>query len=142
MFKIHKARSHPDLPPERPIVSGCGSIIKSKTTGEVIKYTGDFSCTTVGVVYLITCTKCKMQYIGQTARKFSVRMREHILSIENCEDKIIGTHFNSQGHSLDNFSVQIIEKVCPNEPHFLLERERWWILKFRTTLPLGLNSHV
>ena len=116
--------------------------IKSNVTSECIRYKSDFSCTTVGVIYLITCTKCRIQYIGQTSRKFNTRMKEHILSIKNCEDNVIGTHFNSTGHSLDNFSVQIIEKVCPNETHFLLERERVWILRFQTVLPKGLNSHV
>ena len=40
------------------------------------------------------------------------------------------------------FTVQVLEKVCPNSTHTLLERERVWILRFRTLLPLGLNSHV
>ena len=68
-------------------------------------------------------------------------MKEHINSIKNTSDTIIGTHFNLPGHSLDNFSAQIIEKVMPNTPHMLLERERLWINKFRTVLLLGLNSH-
>ena len=115
---------------------------KSTITKEIIKYKSDFSCTTVGVIYLVTCNKCNIQYIGQTTRKFNTRMKEHITAIKKCEDTVIGTHFNSVGHSLANFSVQIIEKVCPNETHILLERERFWILKFNTILPLGLNSHV
>ena len=69
-------------------------------------------------------------------------MKEHITTIKKNEDTIIGTHFNTVGHSLDNFTVQVLEKVCPNSTHTLLERERVWILRFRTLLPLGLNSHV
>ena len=69
-------------------------------------------------------------------------MKEHITTIKKNEDTITGTHFNSVGHSLDNFTVQVLEKVCPNSTHTLLERERVWILRFRTLLPLGLNSHV
>ena len=69
-------------------------------------------------------------------------MKEHMTSIKKCEDKIIGTHFNAVGHLLDNFSVQVIEKVCPSNAHTLLEREIFWILKCNTILPLGLNSHV
>ena len=103
------------------------NVIKSNVTKEVVKYKGDFSCKTVGVVYLISCTKCTIQYIGQTTRKFSIRMKEHLTSIEKCEDKIIGTHCSTVGHSINNFSVQVIEKVCPNDTHTLLERERFWI---------------
>ena len=68
-------------------------------------------------------------------------MKEHLTDITKVEDKIISTHYNSPGHSIDDFSVQVIEKVLPNSTHILLERERLWILKFRTIIPLGLNSH-
>ena len=94
--------------------------IKSIVTKEIIKYKSDFSCTTVGVIYLISCNKCNIQYIGQTCRRFNTRMKEHITAIKKCEDTIIGTHLNTVGHCLDNFTVQIIEKVCPNETHILL----------------------
>ena len=116
--------------------------LKSTVTKEVVKCKSDFSCTTIGVIYLVTCNKCKIQYIGQTTRKFNTRMKEHITSIKKSEDTVIGKHFNTVGHSLDNFTVQIIEKVCPNETHILLERERFWIIRFNTILPLGLNAHV
>ena len=36
------------------------NVIKSNVTKEVVKYKGDFSCKTVGVVYLISCTKCRI----------------------------------------------------------------------------------
>ena len=120
----------------------CDKQIKSTVTKEVVKYKSDFSCTTTGVIYLVTCNKCNIQYIGQTVRRFNTRMKEHITAIKKIEDTVIGTHFNSPGHCLDNFTVQVIEKVCPNDTHFLLERERFWILKFKTIFPLGLNSHV
>ena len=115
--------------------------IKSTSTSETIKLESDFCCNTIGVIYLVTCNKCCLQYIGQTSRKFNIRMKEHINDIKKAEDKIMGIHYNSPGHSLDNFTVQIIEKVTPNTPHMLLERERMWILKFNTVTPFGLNSH-
>ena len=115
--------------------------VKSTVTGEKCKIQGDFNCKTLGVIYLVTCKKCNKQYIGQTFRKFCIRMKEHLTDITKVEDKIISTHYNSPGHSIDDFSVQVIEKVLPNSTHILLERERLWILKFRTVIPLGLNSH-
>ena len=68
-------------------------------------------------------------------------MNEHTTDIKNSENNVMGTHFNSVGHDLSHFTTQVIEKVTPNTTHTLLERERMWILKFRTVLPLGLNSH-
>ena len=36
--------------------------------------------------------------------------------------------------------VQIIKKVTPNTEHYRLEREEFWIKKFATKLPFGLNT--
>ena len=116
-------------------------VIKSTKTGENIQINSDFSCKTKGVIYLTTCTKCKKQYVGQTFRRLSDRIKEHIYDIKNNKDKISGIHYNSPGHSLANFRVEIIEKVIPNTTHILLEREKFWIQKLNTVIPHGLNSH-
>ena len=49
-------------------------------------------------------------------------------------------HYNSTGHTLDNFKVQVIERVVPNTPHMLLQREHWWIRKLQAKKPHGLND--
>ena len=61
--------------------------------------------------------------------------------IKNQKDTVCAHHFNSKGHSLDNFRVQIIEKVMPNDTHTLLEKEKLWIQRLITRIPFGLNSH-
>ena len=96
---------------------------------------------TVGVIYLISCNKCSKQYVGQTFRKFRIRINEHIYDIKNQKDTVCSDHFNSRGHSLDNLRVQIIEKVMPNETHTLLKREKLWIQTLITRAPFGLNCH-
>ena len=69
-------------------------------------------------------------------------MKEHINDIKNDKkDKVIGAHFNLKGHSLDNFRLQVIEKVMPNNTNILLEREKIWIQTLQTRSPYGLNSH-
>ena len=50
----------------------------STNTKECFRLKGEFNCITTGVVYLITCDKCKIQYVGQTGRSFHDRIREHI----------------------------------------------------------------
>ena len=94
------------------------------------------------MIYLISCNKCGIQYVGQTTRKLVTRIGEHINDIKNNKvDKVCGAHFNSKGHSLANLRVQLIEKVIPNNTHTLLEREKLWIQTLNTRLPNGLNSH-
>ena len=49
---------------------------------------------TSGVIYLIYCTKCGMQYLGETSRELYKKGREHIYNIENNKEAF-GEHFNS-----------------------------------------------
>ena len=53
--------------------------------------------------------------------------------------KTSGIHYTSEGHEHSDFRVQIIEKVTPNTEFHRLEREEYWIKKFVTMTPFGLN---
>ena len=59
-------------------------------------------------------------------------------SIEK-KDKTVGTHYLEPHHKKAYFRAQIIERVIPCTPTYLLEREEHWIRKFDTKHPLGLN---
>ncbi|OCT63516.1 hypothetical protein XELAEV_18044616mg [Xenopus laevis] len=39
------------------------------------------NCNTKFVVYLLTCLKCRIQYVGCLSRSLKCRMREHIHQI-------------------------------------------------------------
>ena len=95
----------------------------SNKTGEKFNLKGTFNCNTTGVIYMTSCLKCGIQYVGQTKRKFADRIREHWLSIVNKKDTANGIHFNTKGHTVDDFRAMVIEKVMPNSNSFLLERE-------------------
>ena len=50
-----------------------------------------------------------------------------------------GIHYKQEGHTHWDFQVQIIEKVTPNSELLRLEREEFWIRKFATKIPFGMN---
>ena len=100
-----------------------------------------FNCNTAGVVYMVECHKCGIQYVGQTTRKFKTRMGEHINDIKNKKDRAIANHFNSKGHNLSDFRTMVIERVIPNDTAWLLEREEMWIKRLETKHPHGLNKN-
>ena len=110
----------------------------SSNTKECFCLKGDFNCKTNGVIYLITCEKCKIQYVGQSGRSFHDRIREHMYSIVKNENAI-GIHFNSKAHNHLDMKVTVIEKVFPNTPQYRLEREDFWIKTLNTKKPKGLN---
>ena len=123
----------------------CPYILNSKEffstqTNEKFDVKGSFNCNTEGVVYLITCTKCNKQYVGQTGRKIVDRLKEHLYYIRK-KKEATGCHFSAEGHSNSDLRVQIIEKVVPNTSNMRLEREDLWIRTLATKRPNGLNKN-
>ena len=88
---------------------------------------------------MITCTKCNVQYLGQTGRRFVDRVKEHLYYIRKKKDAT-GTHFSTDTHTNSDMKVQIIEKVMPNSVNMRLERESMWINKLATKRPYGINK--
>ena len=112
----------------------------SNKTKEKYQMKGFFTCNTQGIVYLISCTKCNMQYVGQTGRKLVDRIKEHIYYIGK-KKEATGTHFSTNNHNNSDFRVQVIEKVIPNAPQMRLDREDFWIRTLNTKSPSGLNKN-
>ena len=101
-------------------------------------------CTTINLVYLITCTNCAKQYVGETKREFKFRMAEHIRDTRVKRETAVSIHFNEPGHSFENMIFQIIQ-ILPTHPeddrsttkHPICER--YWIYQLHPVKPLGLN---
>ena len=106
-------------------------------SGEKFLMKGLYNCQTQGIIYAISCLKCKKQYVGQSGRTFHLRGMEHLRSIK-AKNKTIGLHFSSKCKE-DDFKIQIIEKVFPNTPQYRLEKEDYWIKTLNTKKPKGLN---
>ena len=73
-----------------------------------IKITDHFICTSANVIYCITCTLCKMLYIGETGRRLDDRFREHLRGVEK-DDKIdpkpVSRHWILPNHSKQQMAV-------------------------------------
>ena len=110
------------------------------------------SCLTPNVIYLITCLKCKLQYVGETKKPLHKRMYEHIRSIQKFGHTTVpytpvGEHFNNSCHKPAKFIFQILETIKgdPHSPETKIHRhnrELWWILNLQTLDPLGLNTQT
>ena len=67
-----------------------------------IKITDHFTCTSVNVIYCITCTFCNKLYIGETGRRLGDRFREYVRDVErNDKDasKPVARHLNLPNRS-------------------------------------------
>ena len=104
----------------------------------------NLTCDSKNVIYLVSCKKCQLQYIGSTTTEFKVRFRNHkssmITNKKSCE---VAVHFNSTPHSLQDFSFQCIDQInqdCAEFDKFLITKEAYWSAQLFTLSPHGLNK--
>jgi peptide-methionine (R)-S-oxide reductase len=107
-----------------------------------VKVNKPVSCCTENVIYLISCTKCSEQYVGQTGREFKKRMQEHLGYINNFKfTEPTGKHFNLPNHDISMFKCSIIEKCTMNSKVYRENREENFIKLFQTKFK-GMNRKM
>ena len=129
-------------------VNGCGFVVLTDS---------DLDCGSSNVVYMVTCSICGVQYVGETSRAANVRWQEHLYKLRKGDKgQIIYKHFDcDESHRNtpveERLRFQIIEKIkcedlLPSDSVSIrkrrVERELYWISKLRTVFPLGLNDKV
>lgn len=62
--------------------------------GPSFMVTDRFSCISTNVVYILSCKRCNILYVGETKRRLAVRITEHLRSIDlNLPGFPVATHF-------------------------------------------------
>ena len=109
----------------------------STFTNRTYKMWSKFTCKSKFVVYLVTCTRCKAQYVGKKVNTMMERHNGHRREEERSTP--LGRHFSQCG--LKNFSLQIIAGVKEGEEEALMIAEGIWIARLATMEGQGgLNS--
>ena len=69
------------------------------------------TCEITNIIYLIECTKCGMQYIGETGRVFRQRIYKHIASVKKRKnfETPVSKHFHLEDHSHMNMRFSVIQ---------------------------------
>ena len=113
------------------------STVTGKTTLN-IDLTACLKC----LIYLLTCIKCKKQYVGQTVDTCRYRWNnyrsnscKHGIS---CMQEHLYEHFCDSEHSgfLNDVSITIIDKTDPTNP---LQRANYWKHILKTFAPYSPN---
>ena len=116
----------------------------STVTGETYKINNKFDCMEKCLIYLLTCNKCRKQYVGETVDTFRYRWnnyrsncRKHAHGI-SCKQEHLYEHFCDSEHSgfLNDVSITFIDKTDLTNP---LQRENYWKHTLKTFSPYGLN---
>ena len=85
----------------------------------------NLNCNSSNDVYITTCKKCTLQYVGCTITKFRLRFINHNFRIgkqemlgraEKVADELLYPHFCSGGHSgLSDLKIQLIDQLNGDE---------------------------
>ena len=112
-------------------------------------------CHSANVIYLITCSKCFLQYVGETAQKLNERFNLHITGFRHPKKhghcRVLTEHFTTGKCKGAKYTVQIIEKLEGNgrterggldakSTQLRKQREVFYMNKLRTVYPYGLND--
>ena len=107
------------------------------------------SCELSDIVYLITCKKCLMYYVGETGRAFRSRIYEHKLSVSKPKDNRVtpvSKHFAGTGHSIKDMQFIILEWCTPKyrtpKQAHRRRREQWWMWNIGAVHPIGINQFI
>ena len=119
-------------------------ILTSTVTGESFEINHKFNCDDRCLIYLLTCNKCRKQYVGKTVDSFRFRWNNYKC---NCYKHTKGgsvkqqhlyDHFVLEDHAqfVNDVSIIFIDKADPTDP---LKREQYWRHTLKTLVPYGLN---
>ena len=70
------------------------------------------TCSSSNIIYLISCRKCGIQYVGETAQPLNKRMNNHRTAIRGKKNTILHEHFRGEGkRDIRQCVVQPIEQI-------------------------------
>ena len=89
-----------------------GTTFRNTTTGERFLVKATANCQYRNVVYVIECTKCSIQYVGETENTLRVHLTSHRSDIRHkCTEKPVARHFNLVDHSINYLTIMVIETI-------------------------------
>ena len=102
---------------------------------------GKLTCKSSNVIYVISCIKCKTQYVGETGQIIKDRLNNHFSTIRTKKPTPIAIHFTDH-HDRTDMLILPVEKITDDENQVGNRklREKYWESRLQTKYPLGLNG--
>ena len=127
-------------------------IFSSYKTGETYHIFHQLNCKSFGIIYLLQCQICLLQYIGKSETPFNIRLNNHRKDAKDTKSKnniLACKHFQEPNHEFQRHAkFTLIEKITKKfastaQLRLLLKKgENFWILKLKTLYPDGLNQEL
>ena len=101
------------------------------------------------VIYLLECTKCKIQRVGKAETEFNIRLNNHRKDVWKPNAIPASRHFSGKNHNFNTHAKFIlIEQIrhvdidTEKIKERLKQRDNFWILTLETLAPKGLNQEL
>ena len=123
------------------MITSAGTVKSS--SGATVRLRQNTDCTTENVVYLISCSSCNKQYVGETKGPLNKRMNGHRDDWRHrrFERSPKADHFHSADHDfLSHASVCCLEHNKEWSDSTRKLRESYWIRRLNTLCPFGINK--
>ena len=113
--------------------------VKSHSNSKYFRVMCNATCRTTDVIYLIQCSLCGLQYVGQTNNPLHTRFQQHMRDVKLKDlNKPVALHFNSPGHHQKHARVTALDQSTALNTRLRLEDA--WITCLGTHQPAGLNQ--
>ena len=112
---------------------------RSKQTNRIFHIYHNLNCKSKYAIYLLECTKCKIQYVGKAETEFNIRFNNHWKDVWKPDAIPASHHFSGKNHNFNSHAKFImIEQIhhvdinTEKNKERLKERENFWILTIET----------
>lgn len=119
----------------------CTSFFHDTDNKRQFPITENFNCSTKNVIYLITCTKCHLMYVGQTSRMLKERLNNHRSDIKLHKNTAVAKHFHLPQHNDKHLSIIPIHNIDNLNTTDRLHIEKQYMKTLNTIYPKGLNFY-
>ena len=118
-------------------------VFQSFQTKGQYKINHQLNCNDKGLIFLLSCRVCGLQYVGSTTNKFTLRWNNYKENNRKAKREehmqpLVFEHFSSNDHKgfLEDCSITLIGKTDGSDP---TRREEYWRRVLKTVTPYGLN---
>lgn len=114
--------------------------VKNRADQRIFRISQEFTPNTKNCVYIIFCSTCGKQYVGETVNPIRTRMWQHKYNIRNKKEvdtPLVG-HFVS--HGLQALKIAGLQSNLSWTTRQRKAKERQWIYGLQTKEPFGLNK--
>jgi len=96
-----------------------------------------YSCDSTGLIYLLECSHCYKQYIGETHTKMSTRLKHHRKHPKTYTDRPLYAHLKDFGLTFKSYKLTIIHQLKDTQTR--KSKEKDLIKELKTYVPFGFN---